>query len=310
MRILTYHQVMPSFLDFLFEFGFSEHPKDFHFSGFRYAVWRLRDPKRLALPDIGRTGLEFKMSYTLKSVERAAGSTSRFPWSIRPCAVYHSFDMGANTAFWIIVKANKLMKTRVQNIAERLGFDWDDQFFDIESPFGSTLAVQLLLCVWSGENWRWYINNLEEELQRNTSRTITESMDLSQPPDLLTTTTASTSLEGELGSQRPFSFEHVQEVYFVEEKANEALLVLRSNLNVLTDLLASYDEIYEVIQDSPSGSGEMRSLLREFRKRVEAVQKDNAIHQSRLEVLLRLLGDRKTLVSLDLLCHYTEKIRL
>src|SRR5688572_3951480 len=77
---LTHHQVMPAFLDFIFPFGLQEYLQDFYFSGFREDTRLLSTG--LIIPNLGRSGREIRLCYSLKSVEASNGNTS-WPWSIR-----------------------------------------------------------------------------------------------------------------------------------------------------------------------------------------------------------------------------------
>lgn len=88
-RILSHHQVMPAFLDFLFTFGLSEHTKDLHFSGFRSEMNFDDGDTRLVLLQMGRSGRELRMAYIMRGVERVPSQTS-WPWAIRQSAIYHS----------------------------------------------------------------------------------------------------------------------------------------------------------------------------------------------------------------------------
>ena len=71
MSILTYHQVMPAFLDFLFPFGFQKYRQDFHFGGFRQHTTLSDLDRGLAIAEIGRSGRGYQLCYSLKAVEQS-----------------------------------------------------------------------------------------------------------------------------------------------------------------------------------------------------------------------------------------------
>jgi hypothetical protein len=166
--LVTYHQVVPEFLDFVFPFGWQEYPQDFHFSGFREETHLLPTENRLQIPELGRSGRDFCMCYSLKSVEK---SGDQWPWSIRQTAVYHSFDVETGKMFWIIVKGNELMRERIKDATQPVGTT-KGGFENNGMAFVSTLETHLILCDWSGEEWRWYINFLETSLENLTRRSL------------------------------------------------------------------------------------------------------------------------------------------
>lgn len=161
---------MVSFLDFIFPFGVQEYLEDFYFSGLREET-RLSSPATgLVIPALGRSGRDIRLCYNLKSVERS--SDKHWPWSIRQTAVYHSFDVETGKAFWIMIKGNKLMKNRIQESTAKDAIGSPDlkRFGTSCEAFASSLATHLVLAEWSREEWRWYLNYLEERLHAATRR--------------------------------------------------------------------------------------------------------------------------------------------
>lgn len=170
MLTFTYHQVMPSFLDFLFPFGKQQHAEDFHFGGFRHENRLAEIDRGLSVPEIGRSGRDFRLCYSLKSAEQSKGQ-QHWPWSIRQTSIYHSFDVETSRATWIVIKGARTMKDRIMSASRSDTQTGMTSFETSDSAFASTLVTHSMFCDWSGENWRWYINYLEEVLQ-NTSRRI------------------------------------------------------------------------------------------------------------------------------------------
>ena len=173
MLTLTYHQVMPAFLDFLFSFGKQEHAQDFYSSGFQQEDWLVDIDKGLHIPELGRSGREIRLCYSLRAVEPSKSHLD-WPWSVRQTALYHSFDFESGQTTWIILKGDQLMKKRIQSATTSKctrDFQTNDQ------SFAATFAIHLLLCSWSGEHWRWYINFLEEALQAMTRHTLLVTVD-------------------------------------------------------------------------------------------------------------------------------------
>src|ERR1700722_813047 len=70
LRILSYHQVMPAYLDFISVFGSQDDPKDLRFSGFREQTLiskgdKIRGPE---VTSLGRSGRQIQLCYNLKAV--------------------------------------------------------------------------------------------------------------------------------------------------------------------------------------------------------------------------------------------------
>ena len=182
MLALSYHQVMPSFLDFLFPFGRQEDAQDFYFSAFRSHFSFDDSSRSLAIPQFGRSGRFYELCYNLKSVENSKYQDD-WPWSIRQCAIYHSFDVREGRATWIIVEADPLVKRRLASAIGPRGLPETKSFQSVGKGFEACLATHLIFAEWSSSNWRWYIKFLEEEcqdLRKSSSRSIEPSF----PPTL------------------------------------------------------------------------------------------------------------------------------
>lgn len=342
---LTYHQVMPAFLDFLFPFGQQKYQKDFHSTGFRHET-RLDEVDRgLALPDLGRSGRTLQLCYSLKSVEPS--KTGNEEWTIRQTALYHSFDMESGRAVWFIIKANQMMKKRIKessNSPELVSFE------NLSRSFASSFGVHLMLCDWARENWRWYINSLEDRLQERTEDTllapvskistapfsgpqriatapptgpiqrqsstlasggiplqrlvrhVTGSLkpgrSATMPPETTPTSIHIPAFNPQIAAIDPedYTFKDLQQLQFDEEKANEALLILRMNANILLELI----EYYQSLSSSEDFPDDLRKNCKgdvtRFQRRVAGVISDLRMQQSRIEMLLQLAADRKSLL--------------
>ena len=88
-----------------------------------------------------------------------------WPFSIRNCAIRHSFDIEHGRATCIIVKADKSVKQRIESALKYQNTEvWTDPISPAEA-FGAVHIIHLIICQWPCENWRWYIRFLEEKLQ-------------------------------------------------------------------------------------------------------------------------------------------------
>ena len=164
VRILTYYQVMPNYLDFLFLFGSHQHSREVGFISFRAEL--MFNNQNLRVDGLGRSGKHFQLCYNLKTIAKQMNSvhsaTDDCQWSIRQGAINHQFDIREGTALWIITRAGLDIKQRIESMTGKYGRDEERSF---EAPglcFRSSLAVHLLLCHWASENWRSYLQWLED----------------------------------------------------------------------------------------------------------------------------------------------------
>lgn len=299
-RILTYHQVMPSYLDLVFAFGKQEHPKDFHFCGFRADSRLDNDAPKLELRERRRSGRELRMCYSLRSVE-SVESQRHWPWSIRQCAVYHAYDVETELATWIVIKANKVIRNRIKSIVDNRTPSVQNSFALEYPALKSALDTHHMICSWSTESWRWYINFLEQRFQQISAKTLTESTTLeSLRQEMSAPVAAPNSDTGNerngRDEQQGTSFDQLQDVHFVEEKTNEALLVVKGNQDVLDSLRQHYQDSFDMLRyDDDLDVSQFQAIPR-FRDRVERVRKELVMQQHRLETLLKMIADRRSLV--------------
>lgn len=98
-----------------------------------------------------------------------------------------------------------------------------------------------------------------------------------------------------------FSFSDLQHIQHIEEKSNESLLVIRSNVSIMSELREYYSSTYQA-EGFPADLKEgARMATARFMIRVGSIINDLQLQQSRLETLLRLLSDRKSMVELSTL---------
>ena len=114
-HILSYHQIMPAYLDFMLVFGAQSDAKDPRFSGFREQI-RLKNPNNIhSAPELGRSGKYYQLCYNLKSVQLKKESNEDIKldeWSIRDAAIYHRFDVEYGTTLWVVTKGSKDLRDR------------------------------------------------------------------------------------------------------------------------------------------------------------------------------------------------------
>lgn len=365
MLCFTHFQIMPEFVDFLFPFGFQSYAQDFYFSGFRQST-QLAGQWRNTAPNTRPVNRGFQVCYNFKSVEPSESDG----WSIRHCAVHHSFDIKEVRTNWIIVKGDELMKQRIESATSDRGPYEPSDYKSLSGAFKTSLETHLIFCDWSAENWRWYINSLEDRFQSMTRRTFSAPVHM---PVLPITTTDQLTLKPRTNTQmtdrskfsmfsrtptqltekrsikaavkhrssalqtyenpdtgisqplppdddddddyedeklessltridkgedenREFSFGKLRKVHQFAEKANEAVLVLKQNTLVLAQLRKYYTLISRRDDFPKDLAKTCKDAIDDFELRIDGLQNDMQTQILRLETLLRLLEDRKTLV--------------
>ncbi|KAI6774807.1 hypothetical protein HG530_001565 [Fusarium avenaceum] len=165
-HIMSYHQVPPTFIDFVSAFGATHYPTDYHMTGFDSDdTLRVHDSNLINISTLGRSGREHCMQYLLRSVERDSNDDESRRWNIRQAAVYHSFDFIEGKALWINIKANGLLKDRIieaTNDPAVLDLGTRD---DLPKSFAATLVIHLIFLEWCDEDWRMCIRDCESKVR-------------------------------------------------------------------------------------------------------------------------------------------------
>jgi hypothetical protein len=174
--LLSFHQVSPSFLELVFAFGAGNQPEDFHYTSFRQESFLDQVNTKFAIFRLGRSGREVRQCYNLWSTEPSSGGSN--PWSIRQAAVYHSFDVNTGKAFWIDIKANGVIKSRIKDETGLSGNLCPQNMFDLSSCFSATLNTHLIHFEWCRENWRLQLTSLEKRSSRILERVLNAPVEL------------------------------------------------------------------------------------------------------------------------------------
>lgn len=114
-KILTYHQVMPVYIDFMSVFGVCTQERDLRFSGFREQSFMGENRPGLSIPGLRRSGKQFQLCYNLKCITLYMESKEEpglNVWSIRQAAVHHQFDVVEGTTLWIVTMGSLELQQR------------------------------------------------------------------------------------------------------------------------------------------------------------------------------------------------------
>ncbi|KAI1778864.1 hypothetical protein F4818DRAFT_402641 [Hypoxylon cercidicola] len=180
--LASYHQVMPSFLDLVFTCGSQEKPQDFHYTAFRHENYLVKEhqnsDQNFKMERLGRSGRQIQHCFSLHSVERS-DSNPDWRWSIRQTVAYHSFDVETGKSFWIFIKGNDAMEKRIRR-ATLSTRDMDmkaSSHRTLTGSFGASLTAHIQMIEWCGEQWRWYINEVETILREKAKNAVLADVD-------------------------------------------------------------------------------------------------------------------------------------
>ena len=83
--------------------------------------------------------------------------------------------MCKGNSLWIITRASLDIKQRIESLTGKTGRSEEREFQTPEQCLKSSLAVHLLLCHWSSENWRTYFQWLEDTVENEVSRLLMQA---------------------------------------------------------------------------------------------------------------------------------------
>jgi len=161
--LLTYHQVTPSFLDLVFTFRYRERPLDHAL--FRSENFLESSDLPLCLPAMGRSGVQLQHSFNLLTVERAEAPLEKQQWPLRHASVYHSFDVMTGRSVNILLKGNRNLAMRIVDATKTHRHLSASAPRTPEQAFVGSLRVHLIVLEWAAENWREYIDDLDDMLR-------------------------------------------------------------------------------------------------------------------------------------------------
>ena len=172
----TYLDVMPVFLEYLLPFGQQEYPEDPYYSNFeeRTRLEGIESGKQIV--ELGRSGLDVSVCYNIRSIERS--DKQLWPWSIRQCAIYHSFDIMNVRSTWVVIKGNDLMKNRLKIATSEKGPAIMRSYERLDQAFAAALATHTMFCELSTENGHSYLKYLEFRVQTLTRSTVSTKADV------------------------------------------------------------------------------------------------------------------------------------
>jgi hypothetical protein len=165
LRLLSYHQVMPPFLDFLLIYGSRESEKRaIHYSGFRTDIVSADPHPGNIIPALTRSGYRYQVSYNTKTVSTSTRDfRNRHAWSYLQVSIHHQFDLDTGNQLWIVGDPHRHMNNRLGKIFSDSGH-YPARFDLYPNAFLTTLRTHLVFINAAIKNWRLIIENAEENL--------------------------------------------------------------------------------------------------------------------------------------------------
>ncbi|KAI1339832.1 hypothetical protein F5Y15DRAFT_415751 [Xylariaceae sp. FL0016] len=275
-QILSYLQVMPAILDFLYCFGGRDgEDRELRFSGFRTEKTMARPNSGLVLNALNRSGKRFQMCYNLKTVavkEVDHNSLIDMTWKIRQAVIHHQFDIETGTQSWVIADPLGTMEelTREHIHGER---NQADKFGTFIQSFQTSLETHLTFAGWAVEEWRWHIESSEGIIEKITSYFVDGSgLQLQWNPQALA-----------LIQQR-------------DEKIRETVMALESNTDILTRLRDFYANLVKDIDFPDQERSGATHAVNDFISRVDEHVYDCSMQAKRAKALLALVSERKQIL--------------
>lgn len=271
LRLLSFYQVNPHFLDFLYTYA-SPHGEDreLHFSGFRTEKTLISPVPGTNVPELGRSGRRFQLCYNLKTAARKTDNI----WKIRQAAFHHQFDVGQATQLWITGDPHAALKDRIGELYCDRNI-YDTSFSTLEQAFRSSLEIHVAYAQWATSEWRWNVRFLE------------------QGADDLTLSAALINERSHMESLDPGSLGGVQRW---EEKTNDSIMAMESNANILKLLQRFYRDLVRD-DDFPSKARRIcQQAVKNFCLQLEELICETQMQISRAKILVRTVADRKTIL--------------
>ncbi|KAG9944282.1 hypothetical protein KCU85_g8079, partial [Aureobasidium melanogenum] len=260
------------YLDFLHAFGAQDTSRAQFFAGF-YQQTMLQSDARLPRM-IGHSWRQYQLCYNLRGVtciERLNGKATE--WSVRQAAVHHQFDVVNGTAVWVLTKGGQDLLEKLDQFTTSLAAP---NFDTPQACFGTSLEVHRMLCHWAADDWRQYIDWLEDGLKSNTSLAIYGSQESKH-------------------SRETYVPRDLQKIQLWKELTSQAAMLLTSNSNVMDALRAYYVRLLDN-EDFPLRT-ECRKSIQNFAVYIESNTVWAKMQVCRLNLLAEVIDGRKDLVA-------------
>ncbi|OLN86219.1 hypothetical protein CCHL11_04097 [Colletotrichum chlorophyti] len=270
LRLMTFYQVMPQFLDFLYVYA-SSHGRDreLRFSGFRTEKVLGDAAPGSIIPELGRSGRRYQLCLNLKTVAKKNDGD----WKVRQATIHHQFDVGQGTQLWMIGDPHAVLKERTARLFQA-GNIYPTSFSTMQQGFASSLQVHLDFIQWASSDWRWHILFLEEIAE-----------ELTKPVRLRE--------KAHIEKLEPASLGDVQKW---EEKTNDTIMAMESNVNIMRLLQKFYKELVRDDRFPQRERPQCSQAVKGFSFQLEEFISETQMQIVRAKFLAKVVADRKTIL--------------
>jgi len=198
LRIMTYHQVPPCYLNFLTCCGglAMTGACDVGFSGFRSHISLGAEKPTKEIPSLKRSARHYQIALKLEStrfVPATADEANQNKYKTYTAAIYHQFDVVHGTALWIItnplekVQPEDGSKPRPENTLwrdlqrELAADEYRVADRDLAPRFCATLDIFSYLADWSIGDMEFYLQFLDETFDGAVSQLATLAPHIPDP---------------------------------------------------------------------------------------------------------------------------------
>lgn len=146
--------------------------RDLKFSAYKEQYQLSSTNANMALPELGRSGRHFQLTYNLKSVvcKSKSGTPNLLQeWYVRQGVIHHQFDITTGRAFWLICHGRNELKEEVERLTGAKARPQDRDFSTRLTCFQASLEVHLMSAHWAVQGWRPYIQWLEDIVEEKVS---------------------------------------------------------------------------------------------------------------------------------------------
>ncbi|KAK8094296.1 hypothetical protein PG997_000981 [Apiospora hydei] len=267
-ELLSYHQVMPSIVDFISLFGPQSQPSNLNFSGFNAQPIATKPLDGKAVGGLGRSGKQYQLCYNLKCVNLKTSHATDFTfdeWSVRQAVVHHQFDVTGGDTLWLVVKGGKDLELQ-RRFKDMMGSKAPSEcrsFGTREESFRSSLHAHLMYCLWAREDWRGILSAVW-------GRAVYVTV------------------------LKEYTPQDIQELQIWEEAASQAITAIEGNINVISALLEFYEGV--VTDKNFTVEGDCVGEVASFAAQIKAINVQFVMEVKRTQALVKSVSDRRELV--------------
>ena len=284
-RLLAYHQVPASFLEFIFSFARSEKAQAFLFGAFRHEIRLCGDNQGLKIPQLNRSGNTIQICFNIRA-PAITGQNLAWRWSVQQTAIYHSFDIGSGQSIWILLKGDERLADQTIDPLQSDRFPELRRFKSPDECFATALKTLGMFGQWANENWQEFVHDLEVVVRELTDPFLYGTPNL--PPAF---ERAPLSIE-----KNVFGFDDVRHAEVIEERVNDAILILKTLKSVFEQMRSFYLSFLKADGTPESLKENCRMHLRAFELAISGIEDEMELSQARLQALLNRLANRKQMV--------------